>query len=450
MAIATITTLLDGQTVRGGERREIVYPYSGSSSHFLEYARNISVNPFENLNDPSTFRSELLTAASTLSSRLDNNGGMILTDVAQETGSPIFYHLEDLMASQMFLNNLAHLEKLFPKKYISEPKGNLLFILSANEPVIITTILVFSALFAGNTVFIKPSPKSPSYGYFLVKELKKIPSLKKRVHYLLIDKEEIQHLIASRSFDFVLSFGSRATSKELGVLCANSEVEFLQESEGNDWTYVDKKCKILSKASKIIVNSFTRHNGQMCNSVRGVLAHSSVYDKLIQYLKNELLELPIGSPSLIDSRIGALISGTVTRANDLVSEARSKAENVWNFSAKNNVISPTLILNPALESSVISESIFAPILWIKRVENHREAISIYSDKNKHGLSFSVFSYDEEVSNYFIKNIRAGRININKHPLKNGLWDPLGGIRLSGDGGPRYWVEKLSNRKYLKQ
>jgi acyl-CoA reductase-like NAD-dependent aldehyde dehydrogenase len=448
MVAAALTTLLSGQAAHGGARKEIVYPYSGSASHFLEYARNVSINPFESVRDIASFRSELLAAAFNLRTRLDAGKNAVITTAAQETGSPVFYHLEDMEASQMFMGKLSYLEKLLPKKYISEPKGNVLLILSANEPVITTTILVFSSLFVGNTVFVKPSSKSPSYGHFLVKELAKIPPLKKRAHYLLIDEEETRRLIASKSFDFVLSFGSRATSKELGILCANSEVEFLQESEGNDWAYVDKNCESLDGVSKIIAESFTRHNGQMCNSVRGVMIHSSVYDKFVEYVKNRISALPVGSPRLPDSRIGALIPGTSMRASALVSEAAAKAENVWNFSMNSNVIAPALILNPDDESSIISESIFAPILWVKKVENHLEAISFYHKKNKHGLSFSVFSRDERVSNDFIKRIRAGRININKHPLKNGLWDPHGGIRLSGYGGPRYWVEKLSNRKYV--
>lgn len=450
MATSILTTLLAGKTVREGERKKIIYPYSGSSTHFLKYSRNISIDQFAGIDDLTAFRSELLASASALRLRLDAEKNKILTIAAHETGSPIFYHHEDLEASQVFLNKLSYLKKFLPENYISEPKGNVLLILSANEPVIVTTILVFSALFVGNTVFVKPSAKTPSYGYFLIKELAKIPSLKKRAHYLLTDIEETGRLIKSNFFDFVISFGSRATSKELGILCANSEVEFLQESEGNDWAYVDKKCESLGEVSKIIVESFVRHNGQMCNSVRGVIAHSSVYDEFVKHLKKRISALPVGSPDSMNSRIGALISGTSPRAKTLVGEATATAGEVWNFSLTNNVISPTLILNPDIRSSIISESIFAPVLWIKKAENHSEAISFYQKKNKHGLSFSVFSLDEQVINDFIRRIRAGRININKHPLRGGLWDPLGGIRLSGYGGPRYWVEKLSNRKYVNQ
>ncbi|MBI2098443.1 MAG: aldehyde dehydrogenase family protein [Candidatus Wildermuthbacteria bacterium] len=446
----TITTLLAGRAVHGGVRKKIVYPYSGSSSRFLQYARDLSINPYERINDLSEFRSKLLAAASAFRTRFSAEQNGILDTVAQETGSPIHYHIEDLRTSQNFLDKLSYLEKLLPKKYISDPKGNVLLILSANEPVIVTTILVFSSLFAGNTVFIKPSAKTPTYGYFFVKELVKFPFLKQRIHYLLTDKKEIGRLIKTKSFDFVLSFGSRTTSKKLAILCAQSEVEFLQESEGNDWVYIDKTCESLGEMSKIIVESFTRHNGQMCNSVRGVMVHSSLYDELVERLKNRISDLSMASPQLLDSRVGALILGTPARAKALTEDAAQRAENVWNFSRNENVITPTLILNPDDDALIISESVFAPILWVKKVKNHFEALSFYHKRNKHGLGFSIFSGDKNVSTYLANRIQAGRININKYPLRNGLWDPLGGVRLSGYGGPGYWVEKLSNRKYIKR
>lgn len=446
----TLTTLLAGRTIPGTTREKIIHPYSGLSSRSFEYARDVSILPYEPVDNLPAFRSKLLAAALALRSRLNSEQDKILTTVAQETGSPISYHFEDMRASQKFLNQLSYLEKLLPKKYVSEPKGNVLLILSANEPVIVTTIAVFSALFVGNTVFVKPSAKTPSYGYFLIKELAKNPHLKKRIHYLLTDKEETGRLIESKSFNFVLSFGSRETSKKLSILCAQSEVEFRQESEGNDWAYVDKKCESLNEVARIIVESFTRHNGQMCNSVRGVLVHSSVYNEFVEHLKNRISDLSIGSPQLLGSHIGGLILGTSARANALVSEATTKGKNAWNFSVKDNVITPTLILNPNSNSSIISESIFAPILWVKKVENHLEALSFYHKKNIHGLGFSIFADDEKITSYLTSRIQAGRININKHPLKNGLWDPLGGIRLSGYGGPRYWVEEFSNRKYVNR
>ena len=445
-----LKSLLSGNEIVGYDQKEIIYPYSGASSCFFEYARAISIQPFAAPDELSVFRSDLSVAARSLHSRLEREKDSILRTVADETGSPIAYHTEDMEGACIFLTKLSYLEKLLPKKYLSEPKGNVLLNLSANEPIIVTTILTLTALFLGNTVFIKPSSKTPSYAYFLVKELTKNPALKNRVHFLLTDREEIERLIRAKSFDFVLSLGSSATNKKLMVLCAECDTEFLPESEGNDWCYVDRKSGSLKKISSIIAESFTKHNGQMCNAVRGIMVHEEVYDVFLELLKKRVRSFSVGSPRLSTTHIGALLQGTQIQADNLVREAGERAEEVWNYSVKNNVINPTLILNPDEQTPILSETVFAPVLWIKKVRDHDQAISFYQEKNMHGLGFSLFSYNKKVVDDFVHCIRVGRININKHPLKTGLFDPLGGILLSGHGGPRHWVERFSNREFINR
>lgn len=436
--------------MNGFVRKNIIHPYSGSSPDSLEYVRGVRIDPFVDVRNIKIFRSKLIDAAQKIKLYLDTYKEKIIEIVSDETGSPIFYHMEDMKTAIAFLEKIHLIEKVLPKKYLYEPKGNILLIFSANEPIILATILIFSSLFMGNTVFVKPSSKTPSYSYFLVKKLAKISMFKKRIHYLLINKEETERLIKTRIFDFVLSFASRSTNKKLGAICADSEVEFLQESEGNDWVYIDKDCGFHANISRIVIKSFTRHNGQMCNSVRGILIHSSLYDIFVKLLKNTLSNVSVGSPHIMKTRIGALLAGTSARADFIVQKSSAKTDNVLNFSIKNNVITPSLILNPDNASSIFSESIFAPVLWVKKVKSFSEALSFYRKKNLHGLGFSVFSSDKKIVSKFVNNIKAGRININKNPLHTGVFDPLGGIKLSGYGGPSHWVEKVSNRKYINR
>lgn len=441
-------TILSGKEITGFLKKQIVHPYSGASPDAVAYAREITIPAFAGVKDMRVFRTSILSAALNTCRYLEKNKKKILEIVSRETGSPLSYHAEDLHGVCEFLKNIKHLEKLLSKKYLFEPKGNVLLILSANEPLITTTLLVFSALFMGNTVFVKPSSKTPSYAFLLIKKLAKIPALRKKAHYLMIDAEETERLIRSRAFDFVLSLGGRPTNKKLGVMCAEAEVEFLPESEGNDWVYIDKNCGSLGKIGKLLVHSFIRHNGQMCNSVRGILVHAACYDSLLPQLKKNIAKLSLGDPRRKEISVGALLSGTAANAQSLVDNASKADGEVWNFSIENNSMAPTLIMNPAETSSIFSESIFAPVLWIKKVKNHREAIAFYNKKNPHGLGFSVFSKDKKIAAECVHAIRAGRINVNRHPLDIALLDPLGGIKLSGRGGPSHWIEKLSNRKHV--
>lgn len=443
-----LKTLLDGRLVKGAIERKVIYPYSGMSSSSIQYAKDINIDPYVPINNMGAFRSSLNHASKVIISYFGKDKNKIIKTVTNETGSPIQYHLDDMVKAITFLKKITSLKKSLSKTYIYEAKGNILLILSANEPLTMATMLIFSALFMGNTVFVKPSSKTPSFSFLLIKELTKIFALKNRVHFLLIDKEETERLIRAKSFDFVLSFGSQLTNNTLKILCAEAGVEFLQESEGNDWVYVDESCDNLEKVSRILINSFVRHNGQMCDSVRGIILHSDVYDRVVDQLKTNILNINVGSPLLIKSQIGSLIEGSSARINSVIDKTRVTSDVILNYSIKNNTVSPTLVINPKDDSLIISENIFAPVVWIKKVDTYQDAISLFREKNKHGLGFSIFSNNKKIINEFICNIRVGRLNINKNPIDIGIFDPWGGVGLSGRDGPSYWVEKISNRKYI--
>ena len=442
-----LRTLLAGQPVPGSVEKSIVHPYTGAAPDALEYARDIPISPFIDMGTRN-FRQDLYMTAHLISQYLEKNKSAITIVAAHETGSPIHYQEEDLENARTFLEKLSYLETLQQRKYLlSDPKGNILLILPANEPILTAVVLIFSALFTGNIVFVKPSSKAPTFASMLIKELSTISLLRERIHFLVIDGPECERLVRNRAFDFVLSLGSRSTNKTLGITCAEAEVEFLYESEGNDWAYIDK-CISQQQISRLIVDSFTKHNGQMCNALRGLIVHSSIYDPLVDLLKECIVRLPVDSPMLPITRIGALIAGTETHASSLVSEAASHSKGVWNFTINKNVITPTLIFEPNIASRICHESVFAPVLWIKKVGDHSEAISLFKEVNVHGLSFSVFSKNEEVVADCIRSVKVGRINVNKHPLEIGLFEPMGGIGLSGRGGPMLWIEKMSNTKFV--
>ncbi len=446
----SISSIINGKEYRGGGIRQIVYPYSTDALSFFEYADKIEISRFQIIDDKKAWKNELRIAANKLRQILSEERTLkrMLRIVANETGSPIQFHKEDIRVVQEFLTKLTQLDRLLPKGFFSEPKGNVLLVLCANEPITVTTILVFTALWTGNVVYVKPSSKTPTFAYFLVKTLAKYPAFRKRLHLVLSDRQETERLIATQSFDFVLSFGSRATSKALRKLCVEAETEFLEESEGNDWCYVDRDNSSLSRIATTLQESFTRHNGQMCNAVRGVLVHKDVYDEFIRHLQKEVSSVHMGDPLLINSRAGALLAGTAMHVANIVQDAQNKGGRIENYSFTENVISPTLIFDPNDDCAIISEGIFGPVLWVKPVGSVYEAIDFYNRKNLHGLGFTVFSQNKKVVDILSSAIRAGRININNHPLHIGLFDPLGGVKLSGKGGPHYWVEKLTNRKFV--
>ncbi len=444
--MSTITSIVAGRPIQSRDVVDVINPYTNTVTARMKRATGIKISPFKRDSALAVKRSTTLGARawrSTLSHQ--NTQHMILSQVTAETGSPIRYHSEDLKGTMEYLKHVELSDAGRDPRFSYGPKGNVLIVLCANEPISVTTILAFTALWAGNTIYLKPSSKTPSFAHALVRALSQVPGLTSRVHLLLIDRQETERLILSRAFDAVLSFGGSATSSAIAQLCAQVSVEFIEESEGCDWAYIDKSAKNIPEVLRLLVTASTRHNGQMCNAIRGVMVHTSHW-KTVQSLMPQLYATLVeGDPHHFSTDLGALISGTERHATQLLAQLPSSKILMKSDHPPRACVSYT-----AKDTTLMHIPVFAPIIWLAPVRSDEEAQEMHNTHNAFGLSFSLFATLPRVINNLSTQIDAGRIHINSDPLHIGPFDPMGGIRISGRGGPKYWIEKLSNRKYISR
>jgi acyl-CoA reductase-like NAD-dependent aldehyde dehydrogenase len=443
--IHILTSILNGKSHQSGSHEPVVNPYTHQTIAEIVRTQDISIPPHQHTDSSADTCSLARLAMRTWRTALHERSmkDVLLTQVTNETGSPISYHKEDLEATLTYLSAFESAKDFQDPRFEYGPKGNILIVLCANEPISVTTILLFSALLAGNTVYIKPSSKTPSFAYRLVHTLTRIPKLKTRVHLLLIDRSETERLILARSFDAVLSFGGSETSRKLALLCAQVSIEFIEESEGCDWAYVDTSASRLQDVAQTLVIASTRHNGQMCNAVRGIMIHRDIYKDFLSAYTHAFSSRVVGDPLSSQSHIGALLLGTQTHAENIIREHQ-------------NTLGIPMCTTPPYGFYTITKTnihalttpTFAPLVWIMPVANHVEALTLHNMHNNFGLGFSLFAKQSIVQKTLTRHIQAGRINVNTDPLNIGPFDPIGGIRISGRGGPKFWLEKLSNRKFV--
>lgn len=94
-------------------------------------------------------------------------------------------------------------------------------------------------------------------------------------------------------------------------------------------------------------------------------------------------------------------------------------------------ISPTLVCDVPMDSTLMSEEIFGPILPIIKVKGVQEAIDIISDRPKPLVAY-VFTKNKEVEKRIVASISSGGMVVNDtivHFLNPGL--PFGGVGESG-------------------
>jgi len=439
-------TIIDGKKLKGTSNKSVIAPYS------LRKVANINCYKLKDLKRTCIQKNDLEVLhviLNKLSKYLTSNQKKLAKIVAEETGSPLKYHVNDIKSVIMYINYLNNNPILFNNLYKLEPKGSLLIILSSNEPVILGTIPLLTALVAGNTVYLKPSTKTPSFSYLIVNKLIDLGISSKSIHLLLTDRHSIEMIIEKHLVDCVLSFGHHKTNRILGSLAARSGLEFISENDGNSWAYVDK-CFSLSYEELVstLIYSTIKHNGQMCDSLRGVFIHKDIFSKLSKDIITNIRKVRVGNPLYKDNDVGALISGTSFKVQSTVAEAKISPDKVYNYRVKNNIIYPTVIISPPMKSALVKEGVFAPVLWIKPVSNPGTVIKLHKSLNSHGLCFSIFSNNKKSIDLLTKNIHVGRINIESSPVEVDVTSPWGGISKSGFGGPANWIERFTNRKII--
>jgi succinate-semialdehyde dehydrogenase/glutarate-semialdehyde dehydrogenase len=113
---------------------------------------------------------------------------------------------------------------------------------------------------------------------------------------------------------------------------------------------------------------------------------------------------------------------------------------------KGSFYPPTILTDIPRNSPAYSEEFFGPVASLFRVKNADEAIRIAND-TRFGLGASVWTQDPEERDYFIRNLEAGMVFVNKMVASDPRV-PFGGVKQSGFGrelGP-FGIREFTNVK----
>ncbi len=440
-----ITSIVAGSKPSSETTKQLTNPHNGESLGTLEILSSLEEETFNLLsqmpirNDKKLFLSSLVKTRELIASRYEE----IALCAARETGSPVVYHREDLDAALAYLDDFEKTQSFGSQDFKFEPKGRCLIILSSNQPIPLLVFSVMTALSYGNKVTIKPSTRAPLTASLLVSIMHEAGIQKMSLNIAILSNDLMKELVLKKCFDVVLSFASSEVNKIISSYCIESGTEVHTENEGYDWVYIDEHQTInLDTIADQLVSSVVKHNGQMCDSLRGIFVHKNLYLELKDLLVKKMKLVVAGNPLDEQVQLGSLLSGT-----DIV--AKSYCENFHKDSTKlveHSILSLFEIDHKKEQVPLVPP--FAPTIWISSADSYNDVILLWNNLNPYGLGFTVYSSQESVKKSFLEDIRVARLTINKEPTKINHLDPWGGIKRSGIGGPTYWFERFTNRKFV--
>ena len=318
----------------------------------------------------------------------------------------------------------------FPSKdYIyNEPYGIVLVIAPWNYPFQLAVAPVISAIAAGNTVVLKPSELTSNTAQ-LIEDIIRSVFDSKHVKVIQGGVPETTALLEER-WDYIFFTGSVPVGKIVAKAAAQHMTPVTLELGGKNPCIVDGSMDIKLTAKRLVWGKFV-NAGQTCIAPDYILAHKTIKPKLIEELKLEIYKAYGNDASLSEDYPRIVNDKNLTRLSqmlegvDVIYGGDIKKEDCY--------LSPTLIDEPSLESPVMADEIFGPILPILEYETMDDLKQIINRYEK-PLGFYVFSKRKAFYKTMINSFSFGGGAINDTMIHFGNPRlPFGGVGESGIG-----------------
>lgn len=311
---------------------------------------------------------------------------------------------------------------------IPEPYGTVLIISPWNFPFQLCMLPLAGAIAAGNCAVVKPSELSSN-----------VSSIITEIINTAFDKEfivsveggvDVSKALLSQKFDYIFYTGSTAVGKVVMEAAAVNLTPVTLELGGKSPCIVDEKVNIKNAARRIAWGKFF-NSGQTCVAPDYMLVHKKVKNEIVQSIIHSINEFygsqPIASKDyahiINDKHFERLLS--LMKDGNILYGGKSSREKLS--------ISPTIIDHVSLDSKIMQDEIFGPLLPVIEFENIEEAIEIVNSKTK-PLALYIFSKDKATIKEVLRNTASGGVCVNdtiNHIVAHSL--PFGGVGESGIG-----------------
>jgi aldehyde dehydrogenase (NAD+) len=309
-----------------------------------------------------------------------------------------------------------------------EPYGKVLIIAPWNYPFQLALCPLIAAFAAGNQVVLKPSELTPHTSKIIATIITTVFDTN-QIEVVEGDISKSQELLSKR-WDYIFFTGSVTVGKVVAQAAAQFLTPVTLELGGKSPCIVDETASLKLAAKRIVWGKFL-NAGQTCIAPDYLVVHSKIKAQFIEFLKEEITiaygVTPESSPDfarIVNAKNWERLTQLLVGTRIICGGASNK---------KDHYIAPTLVDEPSLESPIMSEEIFGPLLPILTFNDEKELSEILVKFEK-PLSFYVFS----TSSTFIKNciqnysFGGGCINdIAIHFANKRL--PFGGVGHSGIG-----------------
>lgn len=319
--------------------------------------------------------------------------------------------------------------KLKPSKsaIITEPLGVALIIAPWNYPVQLLLNPLVGAIAAGCTAVLKPSPYVPNVASALERLIKECFS--EEYVALVQGHRDVNSALLNERYDIIFFTGSPDLGRVVMRAAAENLTPVVLELGGKSPVVMDRSANIAIAAKRIAWGK-TLNAGQTCIAPDYLLIHREIKEQFIEAFKRALVELHGEDAQQSKHYVRMVTSKAFERVSGYLNDG--VVRHGGRTDAADRYIEPTLLDNVSVDSAVMREEIFGPVLPIIEIESVDEAIGFINKREK-PLALYVFAEDG-VAKHVVEHTSSGGACINDvimHIANERM--PFGGVGNSGMG-----------------
>ncbi len=332
---------------------------------------------------------------------------------------------------------------------VREPLGVVARIVGFNHPFMFSAGRMAAPLAAGNAVIIKPPEQAPLSGLRLAELVGHL--LPAGVFGLLTGGAEVGAALSSDpGIDMVTLIGSVPTGRAVYQAGAATIKPVILELGGKNALIACPDADPAEVAKAAVSGMNYTWCGQSCGSMSRLLLHDSIYDAVLEQMKERISYYRPGPPTDPNTTMGALVSrkqfdrvmefieaGKAEGARLLCGGKRPDDEEL----ASGTFIEPTVFVDVLPSMRIAREEIFGPVQSVIRWSDEAEMVDIVNSV-EYGLTCAIFSDDLNRAHRLAASVDVGYLWINT-VSSHFLGAPFGGVKQSGLGRDECLGELLS-------
>ena len=316
-----------------------------------------------------------------------------------------------------------------------EPHGVVGVISPFNFPLVLGARAVAPALAAGNTVVLKPDPRTPLTGGIMLARAIEEAGFPDGVFHMLPGGAEVGQALVEHPATRLIAFtGSTVAGRAIGEICGRLLKRTSLELGGKSPLIILEDADLDVAASNAAFGAFL-HQGQICMASGRILVQERIAADFTARLAAKASHLPVGNPATENVALGPLISESqLRRVHAIVEETVAQGARLEAGGTHEGLFyRPTVLSGVKKGMRSYGDEVFGPVASVITFGGDDEAVEIAND-TEYGLSAAVISPSVGRALAIGERIHSGLLHINDQTVADEVANPFGGRGASGNGG----------------